>query len=188
MKKMGPDAPVPKTTEWSMELLRRIEWKRIEELTAAYFGEKTFHAETIKAGADLGIDLKLFVKGTRKPFAVVQCRAWKAQKVGVGPLRELLVVMAREKIAKGISVTGGEYTQEAIAFAKLNPIKLITGEMLLTGILALGDDARARLLTVATDGDFTTPTCHACGIKMVRRDSDRGAFWGCRNFSCYRWI
>jgi len=85
--------------------------------------------------------------------------------------------MAHEKVAKGIFVTTGEYTQEAIAFANENPITLITGEMLMKGILALPDDAKGRLLAVATEGDYTTPSCPSCGIKMIRRSSDRGAFW-----------
>jgi restriction system protein len=182
MKKVGGGARQPKPTAWSLELLRQIEWKRVEELTAAYFREKSFRTETIKAGADGGIDVKLFIPGKADPFAVVQCKAWNTQKVGVKPVRELLGVMAHEKVAKGIFVTTGEYTKEAIAFAKENPIDLITGEMLSKGIFALADDARARLLAVATEGDYTTPTCPSCGIKMVRRSSDRGAFWGCTNY------
>lgn len=180
--KLLGNAPSPKPTEWSIELLRQIEWKRFEELTAAYFREKTFRTETLRAGADGGIDVKLFIKDKTEPFAIVQCKAWNSQKVGVKPVRELLGVMAHEKVAKGIFATTGDYTQEAIAFAKENPLNLITGEMLLKGILALPDDAKARLLNVATDGDYTTPSCPSCGIKMVRRSSDRGAFWGCSNF------
>lgn len=175
-------ATFQRPSEWSLDLLRQIEWKRIEELTAAYFREKTFRTETIRAGADGGIDVKLYVKDKVEPFAIVQCKAWNTQRVGVKPVRELLGVMAHEKVAKGIFVTTGDYTQEAIAFAKENPLNLITGEMLLKGVLALPDDAKARLLAIATEGDYTTPTCPSCGIKMVRRSSDRGAFWGCSNY------
>jgi restriction endonuclease Mrr len=73
------------------------------------------------------------------------------QKIDVEPVRELLGVMAREAVAKGIHVTTGAYTQEAIDFARQNPIKLINGDMLLKGIVALPADARQRLLLVATD-------------------------------------
>lgn len=180
--KLNVSPPAAKPSEWSIELLRQIEWKRIEDLTAAYFREKTFRTETIWAGADGGIDVKLFVNDKTEPFAIVQCKAWNTQKVGVKPVRELLGVMAHEKVAKGIFVTTGEFTQEAMAFAKENPIRLLTGDMLLKGILALPDEAINRLLILATDGDYTTPTCPSCGIKMVHRDSNRGAFWGCSNY------
>jgi restriction system protein len=89
---------------------------------------------------------------------------------------------SNNNLAKGIFATTGDYTQEAIAFVKENPLNLITGEMLFKGILALPDDAKARLLAVATEGDYATPSCPSCGIKMVRRSSDRGAFWGCTNY------
>lgn len=180
VSKITPDTPPP--TEWSGELLRKIEWKRVEELVAAYFREKTFRTETLAAGADGGIDVKLFFKDKAAPYAIVQCKAWNTQKVGVKPVRELLGVMTHEKASKGIFVTTSDFTQEAIAFAKENPINLITGDMLLKGILALQKNAQDRLLAVATEGDYTTPTCASCGIKLVRRESKNGNFWGCRNF------
>lgn len=172
--------PVP--TSWSLPLLRRIEWKRLEELTAAYFREKKFRTETLPAGADGGIDVKLYAEHKPEPFAIVQCKAWTTQKVGVKPVRELLGVMASERVAKGIFVSSGLYTDDAIAFAKSNPINLITGPMLVTGILALSPEAQARLMAIATEGDYTTPTCASCGVKMVERHGKRGAFWGCVNY------
>lgn len=182
IKKTGGSTPLPKPTKWSIELLRQIEWKRVEELTAAFFREESYRTETIRAGADGGIDVKLFTKDVTEPYAIVQCKAWNTQRVGVKPVRELLGVMAHEKVGKGIFVTTGDYTQEAIDFAKQNPIILITGEMLVNDILAFPDDAKARLLAVATEGDYTTPTCPSCGIKLVHRTTSRSEFWGCSNY------
>lgn len=170
-----------RTNQWSLELLRQIEWRRVEELTAAYFREETFRAETNEFGADGGIDVKLFEKGKQKPYAIVQCKAW-VRKVGIKPIRELLGVMTHEKVPRGIFVTTGDYTDDAISFAKRNPIILITGEMLVNDILSFSDDAKTRLMNVATEGDYTTPTCPSCGIKMTLRSSDRGDFWGCTNY------
>lgn len=178
-----PAEPIAvKPEAWSLELLQRIEWKRVEELTAAYFREKTFRTETIAGGPDGGIDVKLFVRDNTEPFAIVQCKAWNTQRVGVKPVRELLGVMAHEKVKKGIFVTTSDYTPDAVDFAKLNPINLISGAMLFKGISALPTDAQQRLLLVATEGDYLTPTCPSCGVKMQQRSSNRGEFWGCRNY------
>ncbi|WP_156912653.1 topoisomerase DNA-binding C4 zinc finger domain-containing protein [Methylocaldum szegediense] len=51
-------------------------------------------------------------------------------------------------------------------------------------IKKLPDDKQKRLLDFATSGDYTTPTCTRCGIKMVLRKSrrDGSTFWGCRNY------
>lgn len=39
---------------------------------------------------------------------------------------------------------------------------------------------RAETTALGADGgDWTTPTCPSCGVKMAARDSKRGRFWGC---------
>lgn len=174
--------PEIKPTEWSLELLRRIEWKRFEELTAAFYREIGFRSETIRCGADGGVDAKLFQGNAQESTAIVQCKAWNARPVGVKPVRELLGVMTHQKIGKGIFITTADYTNEAVQFAKANPIDLVNGPKFLGMIRKLSEDARRRLLAVATEGEFTTPTCPSCGIKMVRRNSERADFWGCSNY------
>lgn len=171
-----------KPAEWTFELLKAIEWKRFEAVTAAYFTEKSFQAEMLEAGPDGGVDVRLFVKGKEEPFAIVQCKAWKSQRVGVAQIRELLGVMTHQKVSRGIFVTSGQYSDDAIEFAKGCAIQLISGDMLIKGIMALPPEGQAKLLAVATEGDYLTPTCPSCGVKTVMRDGKRGAFWGCQNY------
>lgn len=172
----------PKLTAWSLKLLRDLEWKRFEELTAAFFREKSYRAETQPCGADGGIDVKLYGKENDRLIAVVQCKAWNTRQVGIKPVRELLGVITHENVLAGIFMTTGEYTQEAIAFAKNNPITLLTGELFLEEILELPVENQKRLLAVATRGDYMTPTCPSCGIKMTHRTTQNGDFWGCKNY------
>jgi len=174
--------PEPIPTEWSIDLLRSIEWKRFEILTAAYFQEKTFRTEMLAAGPDGGIDVRLFMPNSAEPYALVQCKAWNSQRVGVAYVRELLGVLAHQKVRRGIFVTTSEYTPDAIAFAQGCAINLISGEMLLRGILALSPEQQKKLLAVATEGDYKTPTCPSCGIKMIEKSGKHGSFLGCRNF------
>ena len=174
--------PEPKPTAWSLELLRRIEWKRFEELAAAFYREIGLRSETIRCGADGGIDAKLFKGDSPDPTAIVQCKAWNARPVGVKPVRELLGVMTHQNIPEGIFIATGDFTNEAIEFAKPNPIDLVSGSAFMGMIEKLPAEAQQRLLVVATEGEFTTPTCPSCGIKMVWRKSERGDFWGCSNY------
>ncbi|HEX5767920.1 MAG TPA: topoisomerase DNA-binding C4 zinc finger domain-containing protein [Burkholderiales bacterium] len=39
-------------------------------------------------------------------------------------------------------------------------------------------------MKLATQGDFLTPTCPSCGIKMIPRKSTAHGrtYWGCRNY------
>jgi restriction system protein len=169
-------------TEWSMDVLRRMEWKRFELVAAAYYRSLGFRTETIRCGADGGIDIKLFRGDLPDAASIVQCKAWTSRPVGVKPVRELLGVMTSEKVKTGVFLTTGSYTDEAIRFAEGNKLALVNGEQFLAKIQALPSTAAAELLGVATEGDWTTPSCPSCGVKMVLRGGGAKPFWGCANF------
>jgi restriction system protein len=135
-------------------------------------------------GADGAIDLKLYRGESQTPAVIVQCKAWNAYMVGVAPVRELRAAMAAQKVDQGFFVTSGAFTREATEFAAQEKIHLLGGNGLLEMIKALAPEQSAALLRTATEGDFSTPTCPACGVKMVPRKSRKGgkAFWGCVNY------
>ena len=97
-------------------------------------------------------------------------------------IREFLGVLTHEKVPKGFFMTSGDFTEEAKKIAKENKINLINGRMFLAMIQRLPEASQHKLLTLAVAGDYKTPTCSQCGIKMVKRDSKRGEFWGCGNY------
>lgn len=179
-----PERAVPDTSRWSLELLRALEWKRFEQLCAVYFRTLKFRVEEVGLGPDDGIDLRLYVGSERRPGVLVQCKAWNSVKVGVKELRELFGVMASEMVGEGIFVTTSTFTREAADFARGKNIALIDGEDLLRKLLALPADDQVHILNLSTAGDFMTPTCASCGIKMVRRTAQATgqAFWGCPKF------
>lgn len=172
----------PAPTEWSLVLLQSIEWKRFEEVIAAYFRAKNFRCETIEYGSDGGVDVRLYFGDLPKPVGIVQCKAWGNRRVGVAEVRELRGVMAHEKVDRGYFCATGDFSQDAIAFAATNPIKLITGRDLLDAIAQMPTPAQRELLAVSTTGDYMTPTCPSCGIKLVERTIGGKAAWGCRNY------
>lgn len=174
--------PESKPSDWSLALLKQIEWKRFEELCAAYFRELGLRVETIRCGPDGGVDAKLFRGDATEPETILQCKAWNARSVGVKPVRELFGVMAHQKVRRGIFMTTSDYTKEALEFAKENPIFLIDGDKFLGMIGKLSSEVQERLLSVATEGDYLTPSCPSCGIKMVDRNGPKGNFWGCLNY------
>jgi restriction system protein len=169
-------------TTWTLELIKELEWKKFEELCTAFFLEKGIRAKATFLGTDGGIDIKLYQDDSGSPTSIVQCKAWNSWKVGVQQIREFLGVMTHEKISKGFYMTSGEYSEEAKSTAKANRITLINGGMLLAMIKRLSFESQKNLLVLATRGDYTTPTCPSCGVKMLKRSGKRGDFWGCRNF------
>lgn len=181
-----PAVPALDTSQWSLPLLKALDWKRFELLCAGYFEELGFRAETTRAGPDGGVDIHLFTSESRHPAIVVQCKAWRNVPVGVSLVRELLGVMTAVDVKEGIVATVGTFTGEARTFALGKNIHLIDGEDFLAKLEALAPDRRRSLLAFATEGDFTTPTCPSCGIgtRMMLRTSgkDGTRFWGCGNF------
>lgn len=179
----GEDASVQeRPAEWSLKLIQDIEWKRFEELATAYCRELGVKAEPTSLGADGGIDIKLYEDDSGSPTSIAQCKAWNSWQVGVQQIREFLGVMTHEKIAKGFYMTSGKYTDAAKEVAEANSITLIDGETLLLLIKQLPEDSQQKLLSLALEGDYTTPSCPSCGIKMVRRTGKKGNFWGCKNY------
>jgi hypothetical protein len=148
---------------WSLELLRRLEWRRFEELCAAYC--------EVAGGAD-------------KPPSVVQCKPWGVYTVGIKAVRELRAAMAAAGLPQGVLLACGTFTSEAKEFSRGENIQLIDGGELLRKIDALAPEQGQALLKLATAGDFSTPTCPACGIKMTARTSSTEGrkFWGCLNY------
>ena len=173
-----------KPSEWTIGLLREIEWKRFEDVCQKFYEMKGIRSETTILGPDGGIDIRLYQDDTGVATSIVQCKAWGERYVGVKPVRELLGVMTHEKIAKAFFMTSGYYTDEAKTIATANRITLIDGEMLLMMIRRLPPDEQARLLTFAIEGDYATPTCPSCGIKMkcVQGKTGRPDVWGCHNY------
>jgi restriction system protein len=179
-----PDKP---TGRFSEDLLHELEWKRFELLVEGYFAFSGWTTRPNRIGADGGVDVHLFRPDQQKAAAVVQCKAWNAYTVGVKPVRELFGVMAADGVPEGFFVTTGDYTGEARSFAAGKPMSLIDGHDLLKRLESLPAEAQADLFARVTAGDFTTPTCPQCGIKMVRREAGKGRaigseFWGCPKY------
>lgn len=173
------------TSRWNAELLSSLEWKRFEMVCAGLFERLGFVTKTTIMGADGGVDIHLYRPPAEQPVAIVQCKAWTGNsKVGVRFIRELHGVMASMKVAEGIFATTTTFSEEAKNYAKANGIDLMDGAAVLASILTLTDEQQAGLLRLATAGDYTTPTCPSCAVKMTKREPKAGGktFWGCVNF------
>lgn len=182
---LEPVSDAPKAL--TLELLAALEWKRFEEVGSAYFELLGFRTEETPIGPDGGIDIKLYRDDANSPTALVQCKAWHGVKVGVKPIRELYGVMAAEGVEHGVFLTSSRFSEEAQAFAEGKEIDLIDGETFLSQVRQLPEESQRKLLNVATDGDYSTPTCPSCGVKMVERTARKGAqigsrFWGCPHY------
>jgi restriction system protein len=164
--------------------LNTMSWQQFEALVGEAFRRKDYAvAEMGGGGADGGIDLVLKKEG--ETF-LVQCKQWKATKVGVTTVRELYGVMAAEGATGGFVVTSGVFTDEARAFAVGRNIELMDGKALHSLIRGVSVPNKAASVPPAVT-IAGIPACPVCQSAMVKRTAKRGAnsgnaFWGCSQY------
>lgn len=182
------------------DVLDGMSWREFEMLVGEGFRLQGYQvAETGAGGADGGVDLVLTkpgASGGEKFF--VQCKQWRAYKVGVDVVRELYGVMAARGAVGGFVVTSGRFTAEATSFASGRNMTLLDGPALhaLLRRAQAGADhdfvrKRAAPGAQTTDSPPQALGCPLCSKPMVRRTAKRGAnaggeFLGCTGFPACR--
>ena len=175
----------------SANALDGMSWREFEMLVGEAYRLQGYRVtETGGGGADGGIDLAL-TKGSEQ--FLVQCKQWKAYKVGVDVVRELYGVMAAKGATGGFVVTSGRFTDDARAFAEGRNVQLVDGPKLFAMIkqakqsLTATAQQAASKPTMAQSKAAIEPTCPQCGSGMVKRTARKGTnaggeFWGCSKF------
>jgi restriction system protein len=182
------------------DALDGMSWREFEMLVGEGFRLQGYQVvETGGGGADGGIDLVLTKPGKSggEKF-LVQCKQWRAYKVGVDVVRELYGVMAAKGATGGFVVTSGRFTEEAISFASGRNVTLVDGPKL-HGLLqqAQAGANRAPSQKPAVPVGHSPASsakalaCPLCAKPMVRRTAKRGAnagneFWGCTGYPACR--
>lgn len=174
--------------------INEMSWREFEVLVGEAFRLQGYAVtETGGGGADGGVDLVLTRDGEK---SLVQCKQWKAYKVGVDVVRELYGVMAAQGAAGGFVVTSGRFTDEATKFASGRNIRLVDGAKL-HALIRQSTEARARRASATmtpvprreapASSSIAPPACPTCALPMVRRVAKRGTnagneFWGCTGY------
>lgn len=189
--------------------IRSLSWQEFEHLAGeAYCRQGYVVQETGRTSGDGGIDLWLR-RGDER--VVVQCKRWRTYRVGVKPVRELYGVMTSERASRGVLITSGSFTREALRFADGKPLDLVAGPALwelVQSVRAVGHGLHsaspgAPIPRPASaqptapieaprpaNARFTPDTaveCPLCRAPMVLRTARRGKhaggqFWGCTRY------
>ena len=204
MTELGPGGPprraipatevVPTDTEppqGGLDWLRQLEWRQFEQLVADAYRLQGYEVLPTAEGADGGVDLVL-TRGPERIF--VQCKHWKAWKVGAPTVRELFGLVVAHRATSGIVVSSGRFSQEARLFAEQVGITLLDGPAVMQ-LVAAGQiaspapahPARPRVPQPGPTGSSGAPSCPICQSPMVVQRARRGRhsgslFWGCSRF------
>lgn len=92
--------------------------------------------------------------------------------------------MADARVAEGYFVTTSTFTGEARAWVANKQLHLIDGADFVGRMNDLEEADRHEILGEVFAGDYRTPTCPKCDVKLVIRTSekDRSSFWGCPRY------
>jgi restriction system protein len=174
-------------------LVRRMEWRRFEMVCAQYLRCLNYEVLETGFGAKDAVDLEIFLPGKSELLSVVKCIG-EARQAGISDVRELVASMKRRRVPEGMIFCAIGGSKRATKLARRYRIVLVDGEALCARVRTLDREHREAMIRVATAGDYSTPTCPSCGIKMVlrrraRARPGRGEFWGCINYPrCRRTI
>ena len=188
------------------DALDDMSWREFEMLVGEGFRLQGYQVvETGGGGADGGVDLVLTKPGKNggEKF-LVQCKQWRAFRVGVDVVRELYGVMAARGATGGFVVTSGRFTDEAVRFASGRNVNLVDGPKLhglirqakagidrWTARSGSSSSAAAAPAVPPNPAQMQAASCPLCAKPMVRRTAKRGAnagseFWGCTGYPACR--
>jgi len=154
--------------------LFEMTWLEFEGLVTESFRRKGYAVkQTGGNGPDGGVDIVL-TKGNDK--YLVQCKQWKAYKVGVQIVRELHGVMAASGAAGGFVVTAGEFTKDAKKFVEGLNVTLLNGEQLHRMIREVKAEVKPEIEPSTAKVQRVKPVCPNCGSVMMLRTATKGKY------------
>ena len=104
--------------------LRAMDWDEFSTLVSNAYRKRGYAVHPAGAG---GYDFRLTKEGR---VTLLQCRRWKVNQVGVGPLRDLVKAVEREDASHGICIAAGEFSAPARVLTRTEPLTLVNGDEL----------------------------------------------------------
>jgi restriction system protein len=101
--------------------LRAMSWENFSLIISEAYRRQGY---VVKASTAAAYDFAV-TKSSRT--TLVQCRRWKVNQVGEGPVKELNDAVGREDAYNGVCIAAGEFSANARAYAAGKPVTLLAG-------------------------------------------------------------
>jgi restriction system protein len=111
--------------------LREMPWENFGLIISEAYRR---HGYTVEESDSTAFDFTLRKNGQ---VTLAQCRRWKVNQVGIGPVQELYEAMLRIDAFNCVCIAAGEFSAKAREFAAGKPITLLSGAELaeLVGVI-----------------------------------------------------
>jgi restriction system protein len=125
----------PQTSDEIYGMLLNLNPRDFEALVAKLYMEMGYSVQLTPYSKDDGADIVCNRDDPgRREVIIIQCKRYR-NNVGLKHLKELLGTVADRKATKGVLVTPGKFTRDAITKAKLNPQIELLGGLALQNLL-----------------------------------------------------
>ena len=114
----------PGQVDERLKAVRELSWDRFSAIIVNAYQRQGYTVEPVNKPA---YDFTLARHGR---LTLLQCRRWKVNQLGAGPLQELVSAIASADAYNGICIAAGNLSPQAREFAAGKPITLVTGSEL----------------------------------------------------------
>lgn len=171
--------------EWSIDLIKALDWKVFDNLCIAYWKANGFSVVDRSRGSVHGTHFLLStLKQKSIKVGIVESRSAKSEPVVVAELEKLVKYRRDNDIPLCVLMCAGKVSNIVVSYCASNNIRLINATNLYQGLVALPHTQRNHLMRKLIRPDYMIPTCPNCKVKMVKRlhrESQR-LYWGCISY------
>lgn len=111
----------PGEVDERLQAVRNMSWDKFSAIIVNAYQRQGYTVEPVKNAAH---DFTLTKQGR---VTLLQCRRWKVNQLGAGPLEELAGAVASEGAFNGLCITAGNVSPKAREFITGKPLALVTG-------------------------------------------------------------
>jgi restriction system protein len=111
----------PGQVEERLKAVRGLSWDQFSAIVIDAYRRQGYTVAPVNKSA---YDFTLTQQGR---VTLLQCRRWKVNQFGIGPLEELARAVASEDAYNGICIAAGNVSPNAREFAAGKPLTLVTG-------------------------------------------------------------
>ena len=114
----------PGNVDERLKAVRELSWDQFSAIVTDAYRRQ---GHTVAPANKSAYDFTLTKQGR---VTLLQCRRWKVNQLGAGPIEELVSAVANADAYNGICITAGNVSPKARAFAAGKPLALVTGSEL----------------------------------------------------------
>jgi restriction system protein len=111
----------PAKVEERLAAIRAMSWEDFARVIDDAYRRRGYDVEAVHNDV---FDFKLRQKGR---ITLVQCRRWKVNQVGIGPVRELREALDKQEAFNGVCIAAGEFSDGARRLAAGTAVTLLNG-------------------------------------------------------------